>query len=176
MSATREHIRFEASVTTSADPQWAYDVLSDLPGHLDWAGRRSTQKKFRLLELDAPDAPATVGTRFTSTGANNNGTFHDSSVVTAATAPRLFEFETHSRLDRVHGKEWHVTFTHRYEVQPLPAGARISYTGIARNGSYVPWWLKPGVRPLTRAMVRTMIEKQMQNIARLAEERAGATR
>lgn len=174
MKKPGELIRFTASVRSSAGPRAAYDALADLSGHLVWAGRRSTQKSFRLLELEAPEGPATVGTHFTSTGANNNGTFRDSSVVTDATAPSLFAFRTDSRLDREHGTEWRVTFVHRYEVQPVDGGSRITYTCIARDGSYVPYWLRPGVRRMTRVMVGRMMDKQLQNLARLAEERAGA--
>ena len=38
--------------------------------------------------------------------------------------------------------------------------------------NYVPYWLHPLVRPLTRPAIRRADTKQLENLARLAEERA----
>jgi hypothetical protein len=170
MSGAGQLMKFEATVPAAAGVGTTFDVLRDLPAHLEWAGKRSTMKHFRLLELDAPAEPATVGTRFTSTGANDNGTFHDEGVVTAA-APGRFAFEVSSRLDRKHGREWRAHFTHDYRIEPDGAGTRIVYACVVHDGNYVPYWLRPGVRQLTRAMVNRMITKQLGNLAALAEER-----
>lgn len=173
MGAAGELVRFGATVTTRADRPSVLDVLRDLPAHLEWAGARSPQKKFRLLSLDAPAAPASVGTRFTSTGATINGTFHDTSEVTVA-EPSTFAFETLSRLKRTHGAELRVRFLHRYDVEPDGAGSRIVYSCRAVDGNYVPYWLRPGLRAMTRSMVNRSMAKQLRLLAELAEDRAAA--
>lgn len=173
MGASGDLVSFAATATTRADPQGVLDVLRDLPAHLEWAGARSPQKTFRLLSLHAPTAPASVGARFTSTGANMNGTFHDSSVVTVA-EPDAFGFETDSRLDRKHGAELLVHFVHRYDVEPAGDGSRIVYSARAQHASYVPYWLRPGMRAMTRWMVNRSMTRQLRLLAELAEERATA--
>jgi hypothetical protein len=171
MGTTGDLITFRATATSRADRQTVLDVLRDLPAHLEWGGTRSAQKTFRLLSLDAPSTPATVGTQFSSTGANMNGTFHDTSVVTVA-EPYAFEFETASRLDRRHGAELLVRFVHRYDLEADGAGSRIVYSCRAHDGSYVPYWLRPGMRALTRSMVNRSMTRQLRLLAGLADERA----
>ncbi|HEY5148804.1 MAG TPA: SRPBCC family protein [Mycobacterium sp.] len=173
MGTTGDLITFAATATSRADRQSVLDVLRDLPAHLEWAGTRSPQKTFRLLSLDAPAGPASVGTRFSSTGANMNGTFHDTSVVTVA-QPYTFAFETASRLERRHGAELLVHFAHRYEVEPDGAGSRIVYSCRAHDGNYVPYRLKPGLRAMTRSMINRSMTKQLHLLAQLAEDRATA--
>jgi|tagenome__1003787_1003787.scaffolds.fasta_scaffold19607399_1 hypothetical protein len=170
---TGDIIAFNATATTSADQRSVHNVLLDLPAHLEWAGTRSAQQKFRLLSLTAAATPATVGTEFASTGANMNGTFHDASVVTI-TEPHIFGFETQSRLDRKHGKQLHMHFVHHYEVRPDAAGSRIVYRCRARIGNYLPYWLKPGMRVLTRSMVNRRMTRQLRQLALLAETRAAS--
>jgi hypothetical protein len=162
---------FRAEVPTAAAPERVHAVLRDVRAHLVWAGRRSTMKSFRLLELDAPAGPAVAGTRFTSRGANNNGTFVDSSVVTDV-SPYVFAFETDSLLERRHGADLRVGFSHRYDVQRVPGGGTVvRYACRVHDGSYVPYWLQPGVRRLTKAMVSRMMTRQLRNLVALAEER-----
>jgi len=170
MGTNGDLITFGAAATTRAHRQSVLDVLLDLPAHLEWAGTRSPQKKFRLLSLDAQAAPASVGTRFSSTGANMNGTFHDTSVVTVAES-YTFEFETKSRLDRKHGAELLVNFVHHYDLEPDGAGSRIVYSCRALSGNYVPYWLKPGMRALTRSMINRSMTRQLRLLAELAEGR-----
>ena len=166
-------MEFDASVTSNASPQVVHDVLLDLQSHLEWAGRRAKRKTFRLLELDAPSGRAAVGTRFSSNGANDNGTFHDEGVVTIA-EPHALVFEVDSRLDRKHGAEWRAHFVHSYVVEPSASGARITYHCVVRDGNYVPYWLKPGLRRITGKVVTSMITQQMRNLAAIAEEREAA--
>ena len=165
--------RFETSVsvTSAAPPEVVYDLVADLGSHLDWSGERASDT-FKLLTLDAPDGSATVGTRFASTGASDNGTFHDTSVVTEASRPTRFVFETDSRLERTHGKTWEVHFSHRYDIVPDGEGSRIVYTDTVQRVNYVPYWLQPWFRPITRRIIDRADTKQMGNLARLAEERA----
>jgi hypothetical protein len=73
------------SAVSAAPPQVVYETISDLRNHLDWSGERASSQTFKLLSIEAPDGPASVGTAFTSSGAADNGTFHDRSEVTVAT-------------------------------------------------------------------------------------------
>ena len=168
-----EHmLRFARSVTSAASPQAVYDVLADVRTHLVWAGTQAPKKGFRLMTLDAPGQPATVGTRFTSTGAGNaKGTdvFHDRSTVTEAVPGRVFAFGTDARLERGRGKTWLTHFEHRYELRAEGAGTRIAYTCDVVRGNYRPYWLHPMTRRMTRAMVTRMMTKHLVNLARFAE-------
>ena len=168
-----EGFRFETSVTVScgAPPQVVYDTVADLRAHLEWSGERAADDDFKLLVLDAPAGAARVGTEFTSTGANFNGTFHDRSVVTEATPPNRFAIETHARLDRRRGKAWEVQFLHRYDIRSEGSGSAITYTDTAHHMNYVPYWLRFWLRPITRAAIHKGDTKQLENLARLAEER-----
>jgi hypothetical protein len=107
-----------------------------------------------------------------STGANSkdgSSTFHDESIVTEATPPRLFAFVTESHLDRKHRETWEVRFVHRYEVHPEAAGCRITYTASVYPVNYRPYWLHPVMRPITRRMANFFTTKHISNLARMAE-------
>ena len=58
----------QTSATSSASPESVYDLITDLRAHLEWSGERASDDQFKLLSLDAPDGPATVGTTFSSSG------------------------------------------------------------------------------------------------------------
>jgi hypothetical protein len=168
-------IVFSATVRSKAAPDAVYRVVADVATHLDWAGERARDKRFRLLTLDAAGGPASVGTTFASTGANSkNGgmTFHDRSTVTDATPPRAFAFETESRLERRHRPTWHGRFAHRYTITSDGSGARVDYTCAVYPGNYRPYWLHPLCRPATRRMVQRAMRRNMENLARLAEAAA----
>jgi hypothetical protein len=164
--------RTQTSVTSKASPEVVYDVIADLRNHLVWSGERAESDGFRLLSLDAPEGPATVGTTFTSSGTAQKDTFHDRSVVTEASRPHRFVIETVARLDRRRAKTWEVHFSHRYDVRPEREGSRIVYTELAERVNYVPYWLKPGIRTIFTPWVNRADRKQLQNLARLAEERS----
>jgi hypothetical protein len=166
--------RTRTSVTSKASPEVVFDTISDLRAHLEWSGARASDDNFKLMSLDAPDGPATVGTAFTSTGTAENGTFQDRSVVTEASRPIRFVIETDSRLDRKRGRAWEVHFSHRYDIEPEGDGSRIAYTEIVERVNYVPYWLQPWMRPIFRIMVNRADVRQLSNLARLAEERSGA--
>jgi hypothetical protein len=173
MMATRPFVyRTRTSVTSAASTDVVFDVVSDLMAHLEWSGERATDETFKLLTIEAPDGPALVGTTFTSTGSNFNGTFHDHSVVTEASRPDRFILETDARLDRRRGKTWHVHFEHRYDIEPNGSGAKVSYTETIQRVNYVPYWLKPWARPIFKPLVNRADRKQLENLARLAEERS----
>ncbi|HEX9314897.1 MAG TPA: SRPBCC family protein [Actinomycetota bacterium] len=163
-------ITFRASVPATASPDAAYAVLADLSTHLVWTGERAPDKNFRLLALEAPPAPATVGDRFSSKGANGfSMTFFDSSVVVEAERGTRFGFDTESRLERKHRPTWLAHFEHRYTITATGAGASIDYTCGVWPLNYLPWWLSPALRPMTHTLVERAVRKNMENLAALAE-------
>lgn len=166
--------RSRVSAHSNAPPETVYRVVSDLRAHLVWSGERASDPTFKLLTVEAPEGPATVGTTFASTGANFNGTFNDRSVVSEADPPRRFVISTDAQLDRKRGKPWEVHFEHRYDIEPDSGGSRITYTESITRLNYVPYWLNPLMRPLTRAIINRADRKQLTNLARFAEERSGS--
>jgi hypothetical protein len=171
MSQTPPILTFRVSVPSEASPEAIYDLLSDLRTHLDWAGERAPDKHFRLLTMDAPSRSATVGDQFSSSGANVNGTFHDRSTVVQAERGARFGFDTESTLERRHGKTLHARFRHRYALGRSSDGAIVSYTCEVRPQNYVPYWLRRGMRPVTRVMVQRAMRKNLGNLAAMAVAR-----
>ena len=162
----------QTSVRSEASVEAVYDTIADLQAHLVWSGERASDENFKLLSLAASPGPVGIGTTFTSSGANFNGTFHDRSVIAEASRPNRFVIGTDARLDRTRGKTWEVHFEHRYDVQPDGDGSRFVYTETIQRLNYVPYWLKFGVRSLFRPLVNSADRKQLTNLARLAEERS----
>ena len=174
MATTQRPFTFKTrtSVVSRAKPDVVYDVVSDLRAHIVWSGERAEDPAFKLLSLEAPDGRAVVGTTFTSTGANFNGTFNDRSVVSEASPPNRFVIDTDARLDRKRGRPWEVHFEHRYDIAPEGTGSRITYTETISRLNYVPYWLKPWMRPISKVVINRADRKQLANLARLAEERS----
>jgi len=168
--------RTRVSAASAAVPSAVYETIADLRAHLEWSGERASDENFKMLSMDAPDAPASVGTTFTSTGAAGVGTFHDRSVVVEALSPTRFVIETESRLERTKGTPWQVRFTHRYDIEPDGAGSMITYTETVEEGNYVPYWLHPIVRPVFKMFVNRADRKQLENLAQLADERASGSK
>jgi len=50
--------------------------------------------------------------------------------------------------------------------------AKIVYTETIERANYTPYWLNALVRPIFRPLVNRADRKQLQNLARLAEERS----
>jgi hypothetical protein len=161
-------VTFRASIHSTAAAPAVYELLANPAKAMVWAGELAPRKGFRLLSMDAASRPAAVGDTFASTGANINGTFHDRSTVVQADPPSRFGFDTESTLERRYAKTWHGRFAHRYTIEPDPGGSEITYTGELREGTYRPWWLKPGMRPMTMRNVQRMMRKHLQNLANLA--------
>ena len=166
--------RTQTVALSKASPEVVYDLISNLKAHLVWSGERASDDDFKLLSLQAPEGRAVVGTAFTSTGSNFNGTFNDRSLVTRAEAPTLFVIDTDARLDRKRGKPWEVHFEHRYDITPEAGGSRIVYTETIRRVNYIPYWLRWWIRPLSKVFINSADRKQLRNLARLAEERAAS--
>lgn len=160
-----------------APAESVYDLLADVGSHLEWGGRMQRRKNYRLLSIDAPQGPASVGSEFRSTGADAMGTFADSSVVTEASRPSLFEFVTEARLTTKKGKVIEWTLVHRYRLSPLAEGCAIAYAiEVARISELVgPMALfnVPGLRAIAEKVSGSFARRGLRNLARLAEERAG---
>ena len=168
MSEDTPIVTFRATAEAAASPEAVYGVLADPRAALEWGGREAPKKSFRLLTMDAPVGPLLVGNEFSSTGANITGTFHDRSTVVEAEPGARFGFDTESTLVRKYAKTWHVRFAHRYVIASTPDGTEISYTCEVRPQNYVPWWLRPGMRSMTRRQVPGMMQKHLQNMANMA--------
>ena len=160
--------------TSKAPAEVVYDLVADLRSHLEWAGERQPKGSFRLLEMDAPEGPATIGTEFRTKGADPAGRFTDSSVVTEASRAAAFEFVTEAHLERKKGRPVDWTNVHRYEIEAEGTGCRIAYTvRIVRlselSGSMAAFKI-PGLRALALKVSSSYARRGLRNLARLAEE------
>ena len=177
-NALKGELTVRLEEASRAPAEAVYDLLADIGSHLEWGGRRQPRKSYRLLSVEGPDGPATVGTEFRSTGADGMGEFADSSVVTEATRPGLFEFVTEARLSTKKGKVVEWTNVHRYEIAAEPEGCRITYTVRILRISELPGPMAvfkiPGLRALGLRFGGSNSRKGLRGLARLAEERANA--
>ena len=177
-NALKGELSVHLEETTTTPAEVVYDRLADVRNHLEWGGKMQPKDNFRLLSIDAPEGPALVGTEFKSTGADAMGRFADSSVVTEATRPSVFEFVTEARLSTKRGKVVEWTNIHRYELTPQGEGCRIAYTIRTVRLSELPGALAmfkvPGLRSLALKMSGSYARKGLRNLVKLAEERAGA--
>jgi hypothetical protein len=166
-------VRVKGAVSARAEV--VYDLLADVGSHLEWGGTRQ-KRTYRLLSIDAPEGPATVGTEFSSSGADGMGTFNDASVVTEATRPGLFEFVTEARLSTKKGKVVEWTLVHRYEIAPKDEGCKVSYTIRTVRISELPGPLVlfnvPGLRALLTRVARSNVRRGFRNLIEMADERA----
>jgi hypothetical protein len=167
------------SETTEASPEAVYDVLADLSSHLEWGGRQVSGSA-RLLTLDAPVGPAQVGAEFESTGQDPMVRMTDRSVVTEATHPASFEFVTDSAWElKRSGRRADVTIVHRYELERLPQGCRVTYSFRATRASALPGLLGMFRIPLVRAIAIRMsvtgLRGGFRNLLRAAEQRQSAS-
>ena len=89
----------EVSMSCAAPPEVIYEILADLRTHVVWGGQTNRMHQ-RLLTIEAPDEPATVGTTFQSTssgvmsvgtaplGAIDPNQYWKSCISTATTSPK----------------------------------------------------------------------------------------
>ena len=173
-NALKQELVVRLEETSRAPAETVYDRLADIPSHLEWGGRRQ-RKNYRLLSIKTPDGPATVGTEFASTGADAMGEFADSSVVTEATRPRLFEFVTEARLSTKKGRVVEWTNVHRYELETKADGCLITYTFRTLRISELPGAMVafkiPGLRAIGLRIGGSNLRNGLRNLARLAEQR-----
>lgn len=176
-NALKGELLIQLEETNRAPAEQVYDLLADIRSHAQWAGTMQPKRNFRLLTVDAPEGAASVGTEFRSTGADPMGCFADSSIVTEATEPSVFEFVTEARLSTKKGKVVEWTNVHRYEIAPRAVGCRISYAMRIVRISELPGALGmfkvAGLRSLGLKMSATAARRSLRNLGRLAEERAG---
>jgi len=176
-NALKRELVVHMEEASAAPAEAVYALLSSIRSHLEWAGTMQPRKNYRLLSIEGPDGPASVGTEFSSTGADAMGRFADSSVVTEASRPGVFEFVTEARLSTKKGRivEW--TVVHRYEVEPASEGCRISYTIRTIRLSELPGAMAmfnlPALRPVLLKMAGSFARRGLHNLARMAEDRAG---
>jgi hypothetical protein len=160
------------SVTASAAPERVYATLIDLSTHLTWSGTM-LGKHHGLRSMEAPPAPAKVGTEFHSTGADPMGSFTDRSVVTEATSPSVFEFVTEGHLERPRQGQppCETRITSRFEVGPDGSDSRITYRAHVTRWTNPPWPLRSRVlRPLLRVAMKSDAKKMLRNLATYATE------
>ena len=157
-----EVYKIRLSEACAAPPEVLYGLLSDLSTHMEWGGSWHPTRTQRLLSMESPKGPATVGVEFASTGSAGGGCWYDRSRVTAATSPTVFEFETRGQLRDGHGEERMLLHAvHRYELSADHGGTRLTFSCTAtlelRGTGVVP----------------SVIERGTRNLVRMAEERAG---
>ncbi|HEY7659156.1 MAG TPA: SRPBCC family protein [Actinomycetota bacterium] len=166
--------------STSAPAEAVYDLLADVGSHLEWAGTRQPKKSYRLLSIEGPEGPAGVGTEFTSTGADAMGRFADSSVVTEASRPGLFEFVTEARLTTKRDVVVEWTLVHRYEIKPEGSGCRIVYdvriVRLSPTPGALALFTMPGLRSVLMRIGASYSRKGLRNLVRMAEERSRMSR
>ena len=169
---TRE-IAFGASRPCAAPAEAVYDVLADLRSHAVWGGERQP-KGMRIVSIDAPEEPATVGTEFTSEGIDRIGRFTDRSVVTEASRPELFEFVTEAHLETKKVLvDW--TIVHRYRITRAGSRCRVTYSVRVLRISALPGPLAFLRMPLLSVIMRkawaSIAKRGVRNLVRLVEER-----
>src|SRR4029450_4678723 len=133
---------------SKAPAEAVYDLLADLPSHMEGAGAKQSETT-RLLTMEAPAGRATVGTEFVTTGSDGKvARFTDRSVVTEAIRPAVFEFVTESRREGKPGsRAWLLTIVHRYEIDSVPTGCNVIYTEeIVRISGAPRPFTAPGLR------------------------------
>jgi hypothetical protein len=176
--ALNRELVISRSKTSSAAPEVLWGVLADLRGHFDW-GSRQDPKIGGLLSLEAPSAPAAVGTEITSTGEDRMCRMQDRSVVTEVTPPRVLEFVTESSEQlKKSGARTEMTLVHRYEVEPEGTGSRVTHTYRVTRASALPGPFRMLRIPILRSFVvaegRREIDHGLQRLVDTAERRVRA--
>jgi len=158
---------------TTASPEAVYDLLADLESHLEWGGRQQ-KKGYRLETLEAPSGTATVGTEFRTTGLAPDGAFSDTSVVTEASRPSVFEFVTTANQRPKRGETIVWTTVSRYEIDGTQSGSTIRYSMRVMQMSRKPWWQNAVGRGLVRFFGGRNMRVGLRNLARTAERNTTA--
>lgn len=167
-------VAFRMSSTVASPPDVVYDVIADVGTHLDWGGTRGS-KKYRLTAVDVQDGPAVKGSEWTSTGIAPDGTFRDRSVVTEASRPSAFEFQTDAHIAFRKGGEGDWRLINRYEITPEGKGSRVAYTQrliAATPLGPMKMMLNPLLGGIGRMMVKGLNKPAMRGLAAMAEEKA----
>ena len=178
-NALKDELHATVTRTSTASPEAVYDLLADLHSHTTWGGTQQS-KTFRLLSIEAPESPATVGTEFSTVGADPMGEFQDRSVVTEATPASVFEFVTEARFTTKKGKIADWTNVHRYWIVPTDGGCRVTYTIRVARISALPGPLRLfNVPVLSGVLMQFAVrgpKRGVRNLTALAERSTSATR
>lgn len=158
-----------------APAEVVYGLLTDVRSHMEWGGEHQ-RRIFRLLSLEAPEGPATVGTEFTSSGVIPASWHHfeDRSRVTQAVDNSIFEFVTHSTVRYGASKKMEADYVHRYELTPEADGCRVTYTFRQERISNPMLRLSlPLIKTITWKMgIPFMMKRGFDNLLEMAELRA----
>jgi hypothetical protein len=159
---------------SKASPEAVYDLLANLRTHIEWAGARQS-REFRLLSLDAPPGLATVGTRFSSTGAVPMSRRHwsDRSMVTVADRPQKFEFTTQARAGERNAMT--AGYRHAYEISPEAGGSRVTYRMTQLSITNPMLRLGPAMSRMTWLMIPMFAGRGLRNLLALAERSKSRT-
>lgn len=175
-NALRREAKAAVQTSCRAPAEQVYDLLADIRSHAEWGGERQ-KTNTRIVSMDAPVGPASVGTEFKTRGRDPMGRFSDSSVVTEAMRPTVFEFVTEAHLETKRGRSADWTVVHRYELEPVEGGCRIGYavriTRISELIGPLALFNVPGLRSLGMKASAGVAKRGIHNLARLAEERVG---
>jgi hypothetical protein len=161
------------SARANVEPERLYRTLADLSTHTTWAGSMHRKKNFGLLTIDAPVAPAVVGTEFHSTGVDPMGSFSDRSVVTEATEPSAFEFVTEGHLEpKKKGKPASETrITYRFDIVAQDAGSTVDYRVHLSQWTNAPVLLRSKIlRPIARSAMKSYAKKLLGNLTTYVSE------
>ena len=146
-------------------PDIVFDVLADLPHHMMWGGAEAST----LLSMQAPPGQATAGTEFTSTAEDRICRMRDSSVVTEALRPWMFERVTESALEsKKHGTKAAWLLVHRYEIEAASEQSDVTYTCRLVRASGLPGLLAMFGFPVLRSLaVREWARASREGLGRL---------
>ncbi len=173
-NALHRSVEVRIEQVSLAPAQTVYALLAEPRSHVVWGGERQG-KKSRLLSVETTDEIVTVGSEFSTTGADPMGRFADRSVVTEADAPRLFEFVTEARLTTKKGDVADWTNIHRYEITSTDEGCQIVYSLRVARISALPgmlrWFNVPVLGAVMIKAAASLPKKGLRNLARMAEER-----
>jgi hypothetical protein len=177
IEVNRDGERYEVTVSDvcAAPAEVVYDLLADLEAHMEWGGSWHPSRTQRLQAMNAPPGPATVGVEFRSIGSASAGSWHDRSVVTAASRPLLFEFKTDGALRDARGYDrMSLRAVHRYELTPQADGTRITYSMVANLAVQAPPGNEHPRLPAVvfNVIVPSIIERGIRNLVRMSERTA----
>jgi hypothetical protein len=161
--------QLQISRLSKAEPEAVYDLLADLRTHIEWGGARQ-RREFRLISIDSPPGPATVGTSFSSTGTIPMSRRHwsDRSTVTVADRPQKFEFTTQATAGERDAMT--AVYTHSYEITPEAGGSRVTYRMTQLSITNPILRLGPGMSLMTWLMIPMFAARGLRNLLALAEQ------
>jgi hypothetical protein len=141
---------------------------------MEWGGARQS-RDFRLVSLDSPPGPATVGTSFSSTGTIPMSRRHwsDRSLVTVADRPVKFEFTTQAAAGERDAMT--AVYRHSYEISPEAGGSRVTYTMTQLSITNPILRLGPGMSRMTWLMIPMFAGRGLRNLLALAERSKART-